>query len=212
LGRFHTLDPKAESFQFQSPFAYAANNPILFIDKNGENPAIPAAAAVAVNAALIGASLYLTYYVVDRTIDYARDNFGKTSVRSSTKSRSYSLAHKTNKTKKQKNSNHNRGTKGAIAFGTSVLAFEAYINMKSTIDENWSTPMSLPSDSEEQSSDSDSSDNSDDSSSNEEKSTNSNGTDSDSKDNNNEDSEDDLIDINSQIQPSDNTQPSTYGY
>jgi RHS repeat-associated protein len=34
LERFHTLDSKAESFQFQSPFAYAANNPILFIDKN----------------------------------------------------------------------------------------------------------------------------------------------------------------------------------
>jgi hypothetical protein len=86
-----------------------------------------------------------------------------------------------------------------------MLAFEAYINMKSTIDENWSPPMSLPSGS-------DSSDNSDDSSSNEEKSTNSNGTDSDSKDNNNEDSEDDFIEINSQIQPSGNTQPSTYGY
>jgi len=40
LGIFHTVDPLAERFSFQSPFAYAANNPILYIDKNGENPAL----------------------------------------------------------------------------------------------------------------------------------------------------------------------------
>ena len=38
LGRFMTVDPLATSYYFQSPFAYAANSPILFIDKNGENP------------------------------------------------------------------------------------------------------------------------------------------------------------------------------
>ena len=35
LGRFHSVDPKAEDFQFQSPFVYASNNPILFIYLNG---------------------------------------------------------------------------------------------------------------------------------------------------------------------------------
>ena len=37
LGRFHVIDPKAESFFFQSPYLYADNNPILYIDVNGEN-------------------------------------------------------------------------------------------------------------------------------------------------------------------------------
>ena len=37
LGRFHTVDPKAEEFSFQSPYLYAANDPIKFIDVNGEN-------------------------------------------------------------------------------------------------------------------------------------------------------------------------------
>ena len=40
LARFMTLDPKAEQFVFQSPYVYAANNPILYIDRNGEDPRI----------------------------------------------------------------------------------------------------------------------------------------------------------------------------
>ncbi|NOY49659.1 MAG: RHS repeat-associated core domain-containing protein [Chlorobi bacterium] len=37
LARFHTLDPLAEKYSFQSPFIYGANNPIRFIDFMGMN-------------------------------------------------------------------------------------------------------------------------------------------------------------------------------
>ncbi len=38
LGRFFNIDPKAETYSFQSPFAYGANNPIKYIEVNGEGP------------------------------------------------------------------------------------------------------------------------------------------------------------------------------
>jgi RHS repeat-associated protein len=38
-GRFFSVDPRSRNYADLSPYAYAANNPIYFIDKNGENPA-----------------------------------------------------------------------------------------------------------------------------------------------------------------------------
>jgi len=36
LGRFMNVDPKAEQYNFQSPYAFANNNPVFFVDINGE--------------------------------------------------------------------------------------------------------------------------------------------------------------------------------
>ena len=36
LGRFFSKDPMEKKFAFQTPYLFASNNPILFIDKNGE--------------------------------------------------------------------------------------------------------------------------------------------------------------------------------
>ena len=38
LGRWHVIDPAVENHLFQSPYVYSENNPVLFIDYNGEAP------------------------------------------------------------------------------------------------------------------------------------------------------------------------------
>jgi len=36
IGRWHAVDPKAETFNYESPYAYVGNNPITYLDSKGE--------------------------------------------------------------------------------------------------------------------------------------------------------------------------------
>ena len=40
VGRFTGVDPKVEYFRFQGDYVYAANNPVVFHEKDGENPVL----------------------------------------------------------------------------------------------------------------------------------------------------------------------------
>ncbi len=60
LGRFIVLDRLSEDYYFQSPYVYAANNPIIYIDKNGDGPILGifgalAGAAVEAGSQVVGA-------------------------------------------------------------------------------------------------------------------------------------------------------------
>lgn len=142
LGRFHTVDPKAETYDFQSPYAYAANNPILYIDENGENPLLLPVAVVGgvvltvADVILISAGTYAAGVMLQKNADGAmvlsdgmQNLFAKNKVRSKTKSREFKKQRR-NPTKQQqakRNLDPNRGLgPGGKAILISTGAFDVY--------------------------------------------------------------------------------------
>jgi len=72
INRFTTIDRKAEKYPWQSPYCVAANNPIRYIDKNGEGPelAIPIVAGLTViDLALIGTGVVTAGILWERGIN-----------------------------------------------------------------------------------------------------------------------------------------------
>jgi RHS repeat-associated protein len=88
LGRFHTMDPLSEIYSYQSPFAYAANNPISNIDFMGMSPlGVGGDVKYTVNGMEISpemAGMFMETYVDDDP----KGNNQKTNSRSKRKSKS----------------------------------------------------------------------------------------------------------------------------
>lgn len=60
LGRWHAIDPMADKYQALSPFVYVANNPIMFIDPDGQDIALPKGLTAAQKSQVVGTLQKLT--------------------------------------------------------------------------------------------------------------------------------------------------------
>lgn len=66
VGRFLSLDPKADAFTALSPYAYAANSPVSCIDENGEGPIFVIASLTETESFLEGLQYFGAPYYIDR--------------------------------------------------------------------------------------------------------------------------------------------------
>ncbi len=65
IGRFTTIDPKTEKYNSWTPYLYAGNDPLRFIDKNGEGP------GDWLQTLVIAASVAIQTFV-GKTVDYTQ--------------------------------------------------------------------------------------------------------------------------------------------
>ena len=80
LGRWFGVDPRAEKFYFISPYSYVFNNPLHWIDPNGEFPlpviAIPVGAATVIIGVMEMVSIGLGLVTVENTLHRAFERHG----------------------------------------------------------------------------------------------------------------------------------------
>ncbi|MFT3739683.1 MAG: RHS repeat-associated core domain-containing protein [Breznakibacter sp.] len=68
LGKFHTIDDYCEFLDNYTPYNYAINNPIYFIDYNGENPVAVVAAGIGiVEVGLLSTGVISTGIILQKT-------------------------------------------------------------------------------------------------------------------------------------------------
>jgi len=76
---FYTIDPLAEKYPWQSPYCYAANNPVKYIDKDGKGPElallyfVPGVGEALLAATAIVAVSYVVYKGAEATYSAVTD-------------------------------------------------------------------------------------------------------------------------------------------
>ncbi len=138
IGRFHTPDPLAEEFSHTTIYDYAGNNPISYIDYNGEHPVIiigGAAAIGLVELGLLATGVISTGWILSRNyqgdISFKSDLFaGKSRARNISKTRKYKQSHSTNRPKRFKPKKTPKYAAASVSVGVSAHMVYYWITHK----------------------------------------------------------------------------------
>ncbi|WP_088656036.1 RHS repeat domain-containing protein [Geofilum rhodophaeum] len=140
LGRFHTPDPLAEEFSHTTIYDYAGNNPISYIDYNGEHPVIiiGGAAIGLIKFGLLATGVISTGWILSRSyqgdISFKSDLFARSrKARNKNKTRNHRQSHSTNRPKRFNPKRTPEGAAAGAAAGMTWSALDFYINHRSTI-------------------------------------------------------------------------------